>query len=68
MSAPIDVSQAQLQPYYESGAGRRAATQSMFDMAANPACVLTAMRAAGFADVYCKVDMGIFREYVGTKK
>lgn len=36
--------------------------------AANPECVLTAMREAGFSDVYCKVDMGIFREYVGTKK
>ncbi len=35
--------------------------------AADPEIILQAMRDAGFHDVYCKVDMGIFREYVGTK-
>jgi len=35
--------------------------------AADPESILTSMRNAGFADAHCHVDMGIFREYVGTK-
>lgn len=35
--------------------------------ATDPEVILESMRRAGFTEVYCKVDMGIFREYVGKK-